>query len=177
LIGHCCVDEVAYLRDRLDGGARVVAEGAQGSRLDLDHGDYPYVTSSNTTVGAVLTGLGVGPRDIASVLLVTPAYVTKVGGGELPSRLYGELNAELQERGEELDRATDLMRDTGWLDLGWLRSACRLNQADGIVMTKFDVLADFPAIGLYDEDRTPAVRMRPGWSAGDVAAASGGAEA
>ncbi|MFF0575283.1 adenylosuccinate synthetase [Streptosporangium saharense] len=177
LLGGCCVDEVAYLRDRLDAGARVVAEGAQGSRLDLDHGDYPYVTSSNTTVGAVLTGLGVGPRDIASVLLVTPAYVTKVGGGELPSRLYGELNAELQERGEELDRATDLMRDTGWLDVGWLRAACRLNQADGIVMTKFDVLAGFPSIGLYDADRNPAVRMVPGWSAEDVATASGGSEA
>ena len=165
-LGAVCGDDTARLREILDAGGRVVAEGAQGVRLDVDHGDYPYVTSSNTTVGAVLTGLGVGPRDIGTVLLVTPAYVTKVGGGDLPSRVGPRLNAYLQERGRELDGATGLVRDTGWLDVGWLRTACRLNQADGLVVTKVDVLAGLPTVGLYGVPGAPRVTMLPGWTAG-----------
>src|SRR6185437_2602565 len=138
-------------------------EGAQGARLDIDHGDYPYVTSSNTTVGSVLTGLGLGVRDISAVLLVTPAYVTKVGGGALPSALPDDLNAELQRRGRELDGATQLMRQTGRLDVGWLRRACYLNQADGIVLAKVDVLAGVGDVGLYDEAGEPPVTVLPGW--------------
>jgi adenylosuccinate synthase len=167
-LGGSCGDDVAYLRAVLDAGGTVVAEGAQGARLDVDHGTYPYVTSSNTTVGAVLTGLGVGPRDIGSVLLVTPAYVTKVGGGRLPSKVDDELNAELQRRGGELDGATNLMRDVGWLDAGWLRTACRLNQADGLIVTKVDVLAGLPGVGLYDDTATPTVQWLPGWSPAEV---------
>lgn len=166
-----CGDETAYLRGILDSGGNVVAEGAQGARLDLDHGDYPYVTSSNTTIGSVLTGLGLGTRDISSVLLVSPAYVTKVGGGPLPSLLTDDLNAELQRRGRELDGATQLMRQTGWLDIGWLRRACYLNQADGIVLTKVDVLAGVGAVGLYDEANEPPVTMVPGWTVSEVASA------
>lgn len=177
LLGSRCVDATDYLRTALDQGAKVIAEGAQGSRLDLDHGDYPYVTSSNTTVGGVLTGLGVGPRDISGVLLVTPAYVTKVGGGEMPSRVDADLNAVLQERGEETDGATLLMRDTGWLDVGWLRAAGRLNQADGIVMTKLDVLAGLPEVGLYDDSRVPHVETLPGWKEEDVVTAGRDSEA
>ncbi len=167
VLGPCCGDDSLYLRSVLDRGGCVVAEGAQGARLDVDHGDYPYVTSSNTTIGGVLTGLGVGPRDVSASLLVTPAYVTKVGGGELPSRVPPALNARLQVLGDELDGATQLMRETGWLDTGWLRDACRLNQAAGIVVTKVDVLADLGPVGLYDGGE---VRMLPGWSAAEVAA-------
>jgi adenylosuccinate synthase len=170
-LSHRCADEIQYLRGVLDRGGRVIAEGAQGARLDLDHGDYPYVTSSNTTIGSVLTGLGVGPPDISAVLLVTPSYVTKVGGGPLPSRVDSATNLILRTRGQELDGVTNLMRETGWLDLGWLRRACRLNQATGIVMTKVDVLAGLKTIGLYDEAADPIVRILPGWDKGEVATA------
>jgi adenylosuccinate synthase len=169
-LGGLCGDDTTYLRSVLDAGGTVVAEGAQGARLDVDHGDYPYVTSSNTTVGAVLTGLGLGPRDISAVLLVTPAYVTKVGGGSLPSQVDDALNAELQRRGAEIDGATNLLRDIGWLDVGWLRTACRLNQADGLIVTKVDVLAGLPSVGLYDSDATPAVEQLPGWHVNEVSA-------
>jgi adenylosuccinate synthase len=136
----------------------------------VDHGDYPYVTSSNTTVGAVLTGLGIGPRDISAVLLVTSAYVTKVGGGSLPSQVDDALNTELQRRGAEIDGATNLMRDVGWLDVGWLRTACRLNQADGLIVTKVDVLAGLPSVGVYDHNATPTVERLPGWHVDEVSA-------
>ncbi|MGH3450536.1 MAG: adenylosuccinate synthetase, partial [Haloechinothrix sp.] len=172
VLGHMCGDDSDYLREVLDKGGRVVAEGAQGARLDLDHGGYPYVTSSNTTIGAVITGLGIGPRDISTVLMVSPAYVTKVGGGDLPSRVDPELNIYLQQRGRELDGATLQMRDTGWLDAGWLRTACQLNQADGIVLTKVDVLAGIDSVGLYDQSADPALTMHPGWTAAEVSAAS-----
>jgi adenylosuccinate synthase len=172
-LGTACGDETAALRRALDRGAHVVAEGAQGARLDLDHGDYPYVTSSNTTIGAVLTGLGVTPRDLGRTLVVTPAYVTKVGGGDLPSKLSGARHDELRDKGEEKDGATGLWRDVGWLDLGWLRWACALNGADGLVVTKVDVLAGTGEVGLFDGDAVSPVRLLPGW---DAAAASGAAE-
>jgi len=167
-LGHRCADDSVYLRHVLDGGGRVIAEGAQGSRLDLDHGDYPYVTSSSTTIGSVLTGLGVGPRDISAVLLVTPAYVTKVGGGALPSRVDDITNTVLRDRGEERDGVTNLMRDTGWLDVGWLRTAGRLNQATGVIVTKADVVAGLDRIGVYDEEQDPTVHFLRGWSAQEL---------
>jgi adenylosuccinate synthase len=168
-LGHRCADEIRYLRDVLDRGGRVIAEGAQGARLDLDHGDYPYVTSSNTTIGSVLTGLGVGPPDISAVLLVTPSYVTKVGGGALPSQVDSATNLILRTRGQEIDGVTNVMRETGWLDLGWLRNACRLNRATGIVMTKVDVVAGLKEIGLYDETADSTVRIMPGWGKQEAA--------
>lgn len=169
-LGVVCADETAELRRLLDRGAHVVAEGAQGARLDLDHGDYPHVTSSNTTIGAVLTGLGLIPRDLGETLVVTSAYVTKVGGGELPSRLSGPRHNELQRKGAELDGATGLWRDVGWLDVGWLARACALNGATGLVVTKVDVLADAAEVGLFDAGAQPPVRLLPGWEAAAVAA-------
>lgn len=160
-LGRSCGDDSAFLRHVLDRGGRVIAEGAQGMRLDVDHGDYPYVTSSNTTVGAVLTGLGVGPRDIDEVLLVTPPYVTKVGGGTLPNRVKAATEAELRRRGAEVDGVTGAVRDIGWLDLSWLRHAVMVNQATGLLLTKVDCAAGFAELCLIDASRT--IRVRP-WS-------------
>lgn len=169
VLGASCGDDHATVRDLLDRGERVIAEGAQGARLDIDHGDYPNVTSSNTTIGAVLTGLGAGPGDIGATLVTTAAYVTKVGGGRLPSRVPTDLEELLRTRGREVDGATGLLRDVGWLDVGWLRTACRINQADALALTKVDVLAGLERVGLYDDARTDRVEMLDGWSHEEVA--------
>ena len=155
VLGPCCVDTGELLREALDGGARVVAEGAQGALLDVDHGDYPFVTSSNTTIGAVFTGLGIGVRDLDRVLVVASAYMTKVGGGAFPTRIDGVEAEFLRSRGEEVDGATGLLRDCGWLDLALLRRAVAVNRADGIVLTKLDVVGGLPEIALVDSSLSP----------------------
>jgi adenylosuccinate synthase len=158
LLGPCCVDTGELLREALDDGAEVVAEGAQGALLDIDHGDYPFVTSSNTTVGAVLSGLGVGVRDVGRVVVVASAYMTKVGGGAFPTRIDGVEAEFLRSRGEEVDGATGLLRDCGWLDLARLRWAAAVNRADGIVLTKLDVVGGLPEIALVDSSLPPEER-------------------
>lgn len=161
-------DERPVIRGWIDAGLRVVAEGAQGARLDIDHGDYPFVTSSNTTVGAALTGLGLGPRDIDRVLLVTPTYVTKVGGGTLPHRLSRVPERLLRQRGNEVDGATGSVRDVARLDLRWLRAAAVLNQATGIILTKVDVFLDDHPLEVVGPDGD--VVCLPWWTEQDAAA-------
>ena len=165
-------------------GKRIIFEGAQGAMLDLDHGAYPYVTSSNTTVGAVLTGLGIGPKMIDEVIGVTKAYATRVGNGPFPTELENETGESLRKAGDEFGATTGRPRRTGWIDLVALRQACRVNGVDKIAVTKLDVLDGFEKIkacvaykingkettqipsNLNDLERVePVYKEFPGWTA------------
>jgi len=127
-------------------GKRVMFEGAQGSLLDIDHGTYPFVTSSNTTIGGVCTGAGIGPDAIDYVLGITKAYVTRVGGGPFPTELFDENGARLAERGAEFGATTGRPRRCGWLDAVALRRMVRLNGVSGFCVTKLDVMDGFEEI-------------------------------
>jgi adenylosuccinate synthase len=115
-------------------------EGAQGTLLDIDHGTYPYVTSSNATIGGVCTGLGVAPRAIDAVLGATKAYTTRVGEGPLPTELLGDLGNRLRESGQEFGAVTGRPRRCGWYDAVAVRYAVRINGLDALALTKLDVL-------------------------------------
>ena len=134
-------DGSALLFDALRDQRRVLLEGAQGVMLDVDHGTYPYVTSSNTTAGGACTGAGIGPTLIDGVWGITKAYTTRVGAGPLPTRLDGEAGERLREAGAEYGATTGRPRDCGWLDLPALRYAVRTGGMTGLVVTKLDVLA------------------------------------
>jgi adenylosuccinate synthase len=125
----------------LDSGQRVIFEGAQATMLDLDHGTYPFVTSSNPVAGAACVGAGVGPADIDEVWGVAKAYATRVGAGPFPTELDDELGARLRELGGERGTTTGRDRRVGWLDLVALRYAVRLNRMSALSITKLDVLA------------------------------------
>jgi len=127
--------------DALDRGATVLFEGAQGTMLDLDHGTYPFVTSSNPVSGAACIGAGVGPADIDEVWGIAKAYATRVGAGPFPTELEDELGERLRERGGEVGTTTGRPRRCGWLDLVALRYAVRLNRMTSLVLTKLDVLS------------------------------------
>ena len=127
--------------EALDAGRTVIFEGAQGTLLDLDHGTYPFVTSSNPIAGAACVGAGVGPADIDEVWGVAKAYATRVGAGPFPTELDDELGAYIRERGGERGTTTGRDRRTGWLDLVALRYAARLNRLSALAITKLDVLA------------------------------------
>jgi adenylosuccinate synthase len=121
-------------------GRRILFEGAQGTLLDIDHGTYPYVTSSSATVGGVCTGLGVGPHAIGAVVGVVKAYTTRVGEGPLPTELHGELGDRLRESGREFGAVTGRPRRCGWFDAVAVRYAARVNGLDALALTKLDVL-------------------------------------
>ena len=133
-------DTPELLNDALRTGKRILFEGAQGTMLDVDFGTYPYVTSSNTTVGAACTGLGVGPQAIHRVLGVSSAYVTRVGSGPFPTEMPPDLDEEIRGIGEEYGATTQRPRRCGWLDLVALRYAAQVNGFTGLALTKFDVL-------------------------------------
>ena len=124
----------------LDQGELVVFEGAQGTMLDIDHGTYPFVTSSNPVAGAACVGAGVGPRSIDEVWGIAKAYATRVGAGPFPTELDDELGERIREVGGEFGTTTGRARRTGWLDLVALRYATRVNGLTGLVVTKLDVL-------------------------------------
>jgi adenylosuccinate synthase len=133
----------------------VVFEGAQGTLLDLDHGTYPFVTSSNTVSGGACTGVGVGPTRIRAVVGITKAYCTRVGNGAFPTELHGDEGARLREIGEEFGATTGRPRRCGWLDLPALRYAARVNGLTSLVVTKIDVLGglgDIPVCVGYRVD-------------------------
>ena len=121
-------------------GRSILFEGAQGTLLDIDHGTYPYVTSSNATIGGVCTGLGVPPRAIDGVLGVAKAYTTRVGEGPLPTELFGEIGNRLRETGQEFGAVTGRPRRCGWYDAVAVRYAVRINGLDALALTKLDVL-------------------------------------
>src|SRR5256714_14463788 len=124
----------------LDQGRLVVFEGAQGAMLDIDHGTYPFVTSSNPVAGAACVGAGVGPKDIDEVWGVAKAYATRVGAGPFPTELEGEVGDRMRQAGGEFGTTTGRARRTGWLDLVALRYAARINGLTGLAVTKLDVL-------------------------------------
>ena len=139
----------------LAAGKRVLVEGAQGTLLDLDHGTYPYVTSSSTIAGGALTGIGLGPRAIDRVIGVAKAYTTRVGLGPFPTELEPQAAAALREAGSEFGATTGRPRRCGWLDLVGLRRAARLSGFDALAVTKLDVLDDMetiPVCTAYEPD-------------------------
>jgi adenylosuccinate synthase len=139
-------DTSALVLDALEAGRTVLFEGAQGALLDIDHGTYPFVTSSNPVAGAACIGAGVGPKAIDEVWGVTKAYSTRVGSGPFPTEIEGELADRLRERGGEYGTTTGRARRVGWLDLVALRYAARINSMTALAVTKLDVLSGLETI-------------------------------
>lgn len=132
-----------FINNKISSGKKVLAEGAQGSMLDIDFGTFPFVTSSNTISAGVCTGLGIAPQKIKQVLGVTKAYCTRVGGGPFPTELEDATGEELRKTGSEFGATTGRPRRCGWIDLVALKYTCMLNGITGMVMTKADVLDNF----------------------------------
>jgi adenylosuccinate synthase len=150
------VADTSLLVDQaLRSGQRVLLEGAQGTLLDLDHGTYPFVTSSNPVAGAAATGIGIGPTRIDSVLGVAKAYVTRVGEGPFPTEIEGPDQERMRELGEEYGTTTGRERRCGWLDLVALRFAVRVNGMTSLAVTKLDVLSKFDEIPVCTAYRLP----------------------
>ncbi|MCX7607341.1 MAG: adenylosuccinate synthetase [Bacteroidia bacterium] len=145
--------------------SRVLAEGSQGTMLDIFAGTYPYVTSSHTTVAGVLSGLSIPPQAIGEVYGVTKAYATRVGEGPFPTEITGELAQWIQTRGGERGSTTGRLRRCGWLDLVALRYAIRLNGVTRLALTKADVLCGLPEIKVRTggTDTAPTYATLPGW--------------
>lgn len=162
---------------------QVLFEGAQGTHLDIDHGTYPYVTSSNTVAGNACCGSGVGPKDISGVIGIVKAYTTRVGEGPFPSELFDEIGDRIQKTGAEFGATTGRKRRCGWLDTVILKNAVRLNSLTGLAITKLDVLggldnlsictgyeykgsvlSDFPASLNVLAACQPVYETLPGWS-------------
>jgi len=165
-------------------GKHILFEGAQGTHLDVDHGTYPFVTSSNTVAGGACTGAGVGPTKISEVIGVSKAYTTRVGAGPFPTELKNEIGEGIRQRGGEFGATTGRPRRTGWLDIPVLRDAIRLSGITGIALTKMDVLSEFPTIQVCTayryqgqvleevpsalkalEECEPVYKELPGWGA------------
>jgi adenylosuccinate synthase len=177
-------DTSAVLVQAMGEGRHVMFEGAQGTMLDIDHGTYPYVTSSNGTAGGVCTGLGVPPKAVHGVLGVAKAYTTRVGEGPLPTELHGEIGNRLRESGQEYGASTGRPRRCGWYDAVAVRYAARINGLDALALTKLDVLdgmeqieictgyrrgdtvlTDFPADLQLLDGCEPVYEAMPGWTA------------
>jgi adenylosuccinate synthase len=150
-------DTVGLVHDALDTGQHVLLEGAQATFLDLDHGTYPFVTSSNPTAGGACVGSGIGPRDISRVIGVAKSYTTRVGSGPFPTEVFGDLSDLLVERGHEYGTNTGRRRRPGWFDAVMMRQAVRLNSLSEIALTKLDVLDSFETVKVcvaYEIDGT-----------------------
>jgi len=137
------VDGEYFVSEALSAGKRILAEGAQGTMLDVDFGTYPFVTSSNTTTSGVCTGLGVAPRHIREVFGITKAYCTRVGSGPFPTELLDETGPRLRTEGGEFGATTGRPRRCGWLDMPQLKYAIMLNGVTQLIVTKLDVLSSF----------------------------------
>ena len=144
----------------------IIFEGAQGSMLDIDHGTYPFVTSSSTTAGGLSSGLGIGPKHIDSILGITKAYTTRVGEGPFPTELFDANAEELAKVGHEFGATTGRPRRCGWLDLKALESIMFINSVTNLCITKLDVLDGFKDIKVcvdYDDDEKPIYKTFAGW--------------
>jgi adenylosuccinate synthase len=139
-------DVSVYLNAEMDRGKRVLFEGAQGTLLDLDHGTYPFVTSSSAAAGGACTGTGVGPTRINSVIGVSKAYTTRVGSGPFPTEALGDEGEKIRERGGEYGAVTGRPRRCGWFDVPVARYSARINHLDAIIITKLDILDPLPEI-------------------------------
>jgi adenylosuccinate synthase len=148
-------DVTAILHEKRKQGDSIMFEGAQGSLLDIDHGTYPYVTSSNTTAGGTSTGSGFGPLYLDYILGITKAYTTRVGGGPFPTELGCEVGQRLAERGHEFGATTGRARRCGWFDAVALKHAIQINSVSGICLTKLDVLDGLETIRICVGYRDP----------------------
>ena len=176
-------DTVGIVHEALDAGQRILLEGAQATFLDLDHGTYPFVTSSNPVAGGACTGAGLGPRDIDEVIGIAKAYITRVGSGPFVTELLDERGDLLVDRGHEYGTNTGRRRRTGWFDAVMARQAVRLNSLSEIALTKLDVLDVFDSLSVcvgyecdgvrYDHmpwhqsvlhKATPVYEELPGWN-------------
>ena len=177
-------DVSLLLSEAMKKGQSVLFEGAQGTLLDIDHGTYPYVTSSNASIGGVCTGLGVPPKAIGGVLGVVKAYTTRVGGGPMPTELTGEMGNRLRDSGNEYGAVTGRPRRCGWYDAVVARYGVRINGLDALALTKLDVLdgleqidictsytcggrtlTEFPSDLSQLSACTPVYESMPGWTA------------
>jgi len=182
-------DVSQVLHDSREAGNNILFEGAQGTLLDIDHGTFPFVTSSNTTAGGTATGTGVGPLDIDYVLGITKAYTTRVGSGPFPTELFDDIGAHIAKAGAEFGATTGRPRRCGWLDAVALKRAIQINSISGLCMTKLDVLDGIETIKIavaYERDGeqitimpcgaeefesvNPVYIEMPGWSESTVAA-------
>jgi len=148
-------DTSLYVNNAIDSGKHVILEGAQGTMLDVDHGTYPFVTSSNPISGGACIGAGIGPHKIDKVIGVTKAYVTRVGAGPFPTELENETGEFLRDRGAEYGTTTNRARRCGWLDLVGLRYAVRVNGITEICLTKLDVLDGLESIQVCTAYESP----------------------
>ncbi len=184
LLKPMVADVPAMLDQARKNGDKVMFEGAQGTLLDIDHGTYPYVTSSNTTAGGVATGAGFGPRYIEYVLGIVKAYTTRVGSGPFPTELGCDVGQHLGVKGHEFGATTGRKRRTGWLDAVAMRRAVQINSVSGFCLTKLDVLdgldelkictgykladgtiSEYPPLAAEDYDLVePVYETMPGWS-------------
>jgi len=184
-------DVTAMLHDLRKTGKNIMFEGAQGSLLDIDHGTYPYVTSSNTTAGGTSTGSGFGPLYLDYILGITKAYTTRVGGGPFPTELHCDVGQGLAERGHEFGSTTGRSRRCGWFDAVALKHAIQINSVSGICLTKLDVLDGMDEIKIcigYEDSAgnvvtslsgsedyeavKPVYETMPGWTESTVGAQS-----
>jgi adenylosuccinate synthase len=154
------------LRGWVKENKKIIFEGAQGSMLDIDHGTYPYVTSSSTTAGGLSTGLGVGPKYVDTILGITKAYTTRVGEGPFATELFDVNADQLAKVGHEFGATTGRPRRCGWLDLKALETIVFINSVTTLCITKLDVLDGFAEIQVcvdYDEEQNPIYKTLPGW--------------
>ncbi|MBS1748387.1 MAG: adenylosuccinate synthase [Bacteroidetes bacterium] len=149
-----------FINDKISQGKKVLAEGAQGSMLDVDFGTFPFVTSSNTISAGVCTGLGVAPQKIKEVIGVTKAYCTRVGGGPFPTELNDETGEKLRKVGNEFGATTGRPRRCGWIDLVALKFACIINGVTQLVMTKADVLDAFDELKVCNAYKIDGVEQQ-----------------
>lgn len=175
-------DTAEYLNGAIQSGKSILFEGAQGTLLDLDHGTYPYVTSSNATAGGACIGTGVGPGAIDGTIGIAKAYTTRVGEGPFPTELTGQIGEHLRSKGAEFGASTGRPRRCGWFDAVVVRYACLINNLDTLVVTKLDVLDELDEIKIcvgYEregkildrfpmqmsvlEEVTPTYETHPGW--------------
>lgn len=171
-----------FVNAQIKQGKQILFEGAQGTHLDVDHGTYPYVTSSNTTAGGACTGTGIGPTKITEVIGVSKAYTTRVGSGPFPTELKDATGEKIRALGREYGATTGRPRRCGWLDIPLVKDAIRLNDLGGIALTKIDVLSEFSSLKICTayqyrgqrleevpssvrvlEECTPLYEEVPGW--------------
>jgi adenylosuccinate synthase len=176
------IDSEYFLHQSLKENKRILAEGAQGTLLDVDFGTYPFVTSSNTSCAGVCSGLGIPPARIGNVFGIVKAYCTRVGSGPFPTELFDETGERMRNVGSEFGSTTGRPRRCGWLDLVALQYAIMINGVTHLIMTKADVLSGFETIrictryrrndeyletipfGITRENYTPVYQDLPGWS-------------
>jgi adenylosuccinate synthase len=169
------VDELSVLRKS---GANLLFEGAQGALLDIDHGTYPFVTSSNTTAGAISSGCGVGPLALDYILGITKAYTTRVGSGPFPTELFDDVGSHLARVGQEFGATTGRPRRCGWFDGQALKQVVNINSVSALCITKLDVLDGLDKVAIctsYDESgdaALPIYEEMPGWQESTVGARS-----